>query len=48
VGGTKKVNYRKIKELQPDIIICNKEENTQEMVERLREICPVLRLILLQ
>ncbi|NRT11205.1 ABC transporter substrate-binding protein [Flavobacterium sp. 14A] len=41
VGGTKKVNYRKIKELQPDIIICNKEENTQEMVERLREICPV-------
>jgi iron complex transport system substrate-binding protein len=41
VGGTKKVNYRKIKELQPDIIICNKEENTKEMVERLREICPV-------
>ncbi|MBE0393728.1 ABC transporter substrate-binding protein [Flavobacterium sp. PL002] len=41
VGGTKKVNYRKIKELQPDIIICNKEENTLEIVERLREICPV-------
>ena len=41
VGGTKKVNYRKIIELQPDIIICNKEENTLEMVERLREICPV-------
>ncbi|MDG2433202.1 helical backbone metal receptor [Flavobacterium sp.] len=41
VGGTKKVNYRKIKALQPDIIICNKEENTLEMVERLREICPV-------
>jgi ABC-type Fe3+-hydroxamate transport system substrate-binding protein len=30
-----KVNYRKIKELQPDIIICNKEENTKEIVERL-------------
>jgi ABC-type Fe3+-hydroxamate transport system substrate-binding protein len=27
--------------LKPDIIICNKEENTQEIVERLSEICPV-------
>lgn len=41
VGGTKKVNYRKIRALLPDLIICNKEENTQEMVERLREICTV-------
>jgi iron complex transport system substrate-binding protein len=41
VGGTKKVNYRKIRELQPDLIICNKEENTQEIVELLRVICPV-------
>lgn len=38
VGGTKKVDYDKIKSLAPDIIICNKEENTLEMVERLREI----------
>lgn len=41
IGGTKKVNYEKIKELQPDIIIANKEENTPEMVEELQKICPV-------
>lgn len=41
VGGTKKVNLDKIKELQPDIIICNKEENTKEIVDSLSEICPV-------
>ncbi|WP_264565144.1 ABC transporter substrate-binding protein [Flavobacterium sp. N3904] len=41
VGGTKKVNYEKIRLLEPDIIVCNKEENTKEMVEELREICPV-------
>ena len=37
VGGTKKVNYDKIKALNPDIIICNKEENTVEIVEELRK-----------
>lgn len=41
VGGTKNVKLEKIKALQPDIIICNKEENTKEMVEELRHICPV-------
>ena len=41
VGGTKTVNYSKIKNLNPDIILCNKEENTKEMVERLQEIAPV-------
>ncbi len=41
VGGTKKVNIAKIKNLQPDIIICNKEENTQEMVFELEKIAPV-------
>lgn len=41
VGGTKKVNYNKIKSLSPDIIICNKEENTLEMVEELQKIAPV-------
>lgn len=41
VGGTKKVNYDKIKALKPDIIVCNKEENTQEIVDELRKICPV-------
>ncbi|WP_310556642.1 helical backbone metal receptor [Flavobacterium sp.] len=41
VGGTKKANYEKIKKLNPDIIIANKEENTLEMVTELRKICPV-------
>ena len=41
VGGTKKVNLEKIKALSPDIIVANKEENTLEMVEELRAICPV-------
>ena len=41
VGGTKKVHFEKIRLLQPDIIICNKEESTLEMVEQLRKICPV-------
>ncbi|MBA4155092.1 ABC transporter substrate-binding protein [Flavobacterium sp.] len=41
VGGTKQVKIDKIKELQPDIIIANKEENTKEMVEELSRICPV-------
>jgi len=41
VGGTKSVHYDKIRLLEPNIIICNKEENTQEMVEELRKICPV-------
>lgn len=41
VGGTKKVNFRKLKELKPDIILCNKEENTKEMVEELEKIAPV-------
>lgn len=41
VGGTKKVNFAKIKALQPDIIIANKEENTLEMVLELQKIGPV-------
>ena len=41
IGGTKKVHYEKIRLLQPDFIIANKEENTQEMVVELRKICPV-------
>ena len=41
VGGTKKVHYEKIRLLEPDIIIANKEENTQEIVEELRKIAPV-------
>lgn len=41
VGGTKQVKFEKIKALQPDIIIANKEENTKEIVEELSKICPV-------
>lgn len=41
IGGTKKVHFEKIRLLQPDIIIANKEENTQEIVKELSKICPV-------
>lgn len=41
VGGTKQVKINKIKALQPDIILCNKEENTPGMVEELEQIAPV-------
>ncbi|MBZ9630770.1 helical backbone metal receptor [Salegentibacter sp. LM13S] len=41
VGGTKQVKLEKIKALKPDIILCNKEENTKEMVEELEAIAPV-------
>jgi ABC-type Fe3+-hydroxamate transport system substrate-binding protein len=41
VGGTKNVHFDKIKLLKPDIILCNKEENTKEMVGELQNIAPV-------
>lgn len=41
IGGTKNVHVEKIRLLQPDIIIANKEENTQEIVAELAKICPV-------
>lgn len=41
VGGTKKVNFEKIKSLRPDLIICNKEENTLEMVDELEKTATV-------
>lgn len=41
IGGTKKVHLEKIKLLKPDIIIANKEENTEEIVASLQEIAPV-------
>jgi ABC-type Fe3+-hydroxamate transport system substrate-binding protein len=39
VGGTKQINIDKIKALKPDIILCNKEENTKEIVEACEQIC---------
>ena len=42
VGGTKTVNHARVAALKPDLIIANKEENTREDVERLREHYTVL------
>jgi ABC-type Fe3+-hydroxamate transport system substrate-binding protein len=41
VGGTKNVNIQKVKDLQPDLIIANKEENTEEDILELVKCCPV-------
>lgn len=41
VGGTKKIKYDIIDELHPDLIICNKEENTKEIVDTLSKKYPV-------
>lgn len=41
VGGTKTVDIDKVRALQPHLIIANKEENTREQVEALRQIAPV-------
>lgn len=35
VGGTKKINFDVIEQLQPDLIIGNKEENEKEQIEQL-------------
>ncbi|AZA86424.1 cobalamin-binding protein [Chryseobacterium shandongense] len=35
IGGTKNINIEKIKALQPDLILANKEENVKEQVEAL-------------
>lgn len=41
VGGTKKLNLQKIRELQPDLIIGNKEENDQSQIQELMNEFPV-------
>lgn len=41
IGGTKNLSIRKILDLEPDLIIANKEENRKEQVEKLKEFCPV-------
>lgn len=35
IGGTKNINIDKIKALQPDLILANKEENVKEQIEEL-------------
>ncbi|MGH1515994.1 ABC transporter substrate-binding protein [Chryseobacterium sp. JK1] len=42
IGGTKNINIEKIKALQPDLILANKEENIKEQVEALMEDCKVI------
>ncbi len=41
IGGTKNVDIQKIRHLKPDLIIGNKEENTQQDIEQLEDFCPV-------
>lgn len=41
VGGTKQVKFERIHELQPDLIIGNKEENEKEQIEKLAAEYPV-------
>jgi len=41
VGGTKTVSFDKIKKLKPDLIIANKEENTQSEIEELQKLYTV-------
>jgi ABC-type Fe3+-hydroxamate transport system substrate-binding protein len=41
IGGTKTINLAKIKALQPDLIIANKEENVKEQIEALALDFPV-------
>lgn len=41
IGGTKKLRLEAIRRLQPDLIIGNKEENTQAQIETLMQEFPV-------
>ena len=41
VGGTKNVHFDRVRALQPDLIIANKEENVQAQVEELSAAYPV-------
>lgn len=41
VGGTKQLDIAKIKRLNPDIIIANKEENSQEQIRTLENEFPI-------
>lgn len=41
IGGTKQLDIEKVRWLNPDLIIANKEENDRLQVEELMNICPV-------
>ncbi len=38
VGGTKKVNVRRVLNLKPDLVVAVREENAREDIERLRAV----------
>lgn len=41
VGGTKQVKTAVVRSLNPDIILCNKEENSLEILQQMEQIAPV-------
>src|SRR5689334_12990691 len=41
IGGTKTVDVETVKNLKPDLILANKEENTREQIEELQNFAPV-------
>ncbi|MFZ1703000.1 MAG: helical backbone metal receptor [Saprospiraceae bacterium] len=41
IGGTKKVNLAKLKSLNPDIVVANKEENTLQDIQKVTAFAPV-------
>ncbi|MEC3875811.1 ABC transporter substrate-binding protein [Chryseobacterium salviniae] len=42
IGGTKNINIEKIKSLEPNLILANKEENVKDQVEALMNDCKVI------
>ena len=42
IGGTKNPNIGKIIELQPDLVIANKEENRKEDIDAISQFCEVI------
>lgn len=41
IGGTKNIDVGKVQELEPDLVIANKEENIEEKIDQISEFCPV-------
>ena len=41
VGGTKNVDVERVRALDPDLVVANKEENVRAQIEALADVCPV-------
>ena len=41
IGGTKDADVQRIRSLQPDLVLANKEENRRETVSEIASFCPV-------